>query len=263
MIFPEDQKPIILVVDDEPVNIQILASLLNREYEVKVASEGRAALAIAARTPQPDLILLDIMMPGMDGFEVCKHLKADAHTRDIPVIIVTAAGAESEARCFELGAADFIAKPLHATITRLRVRAHIDIVRLRKVQQESLGFLRNMIDKAPLMLAVISRQGQCLLINEMARDALGYADLAQAQIDIDAGRFSTIDEPDFKRLRRGILKTMVSGQHRSITLNFAHHAKIQTLDVRLSPLKNAQGQVIAVSLLAIETTGQPKVRLND
>jgi len=255
VIFPGDRKPIVLVVDDEPVNIQILASLLNRDYEVKVATDGRTALAIAARTPQPDLILLDIMMPGMDGFEVCKHLKADAHTRDIPVIFVTAAGAESEAKCFELGAADYIAKPLNATITRLRVRTHLDIVRLRKVQQESLGFLRNMIDNAPLMIAVISRQGQCLLINEMALDALGYADLAQVQTAIDAGRFSTIDEPDFKRLHRGILKTLVSGRHRSITLNFPHHAKMQTLDVRLSPLKNAQGQVIAVSLLAIETAG--------
>jgi putative two-component system response regulator len=160
VILPEDRKPIVLVVDDEPINIQILASLLNREYEVKVASDGLAALAIAARMPQPDLILLDIMMPGMDGFEVCKNLKADAHTRDIPVIFVTAAGAESEAKCFELGAADYIAKPLNAKIMRLRVRTHLDIVRLRKVQQESLAFLRNMIDNAPLMIAVISRQDQ-------------------------------------------------------------------------------------------------------
>ena len=87
---PDSQKQTILVVDDTPENIDVLSGILNQEYRVKVALNGERALKIAASDSPPDLILLDVMMPGMDGYEVCRRLKGDEATHDIPVIFVTA-----------------------------------------------------------------------------------------------------------------------------------------------------------------------------
>lgn len=250
MIFTDGRKSIVLVVDDEPINIQILASLLNRDHEVKVACEGRAALDIAKRFPQPDLILLDIMMPCMDGFEVCRQLKADALTRDIPVIFVTAAGPESEAKCFELGAVDYIAKPINATIMRLRVQTQLDSVRLRKLQQQSLGFLNTMVDNSPMMIAVMSSRGQWLLINQRSLNRFGYADLSQAQTDLAAGHFNGLNEADFKRLRFRILRALVSGCKQTLTVDVS----TEIVEVCCLPLRNTLGEIAAVCVLGAEFT---------
>ena len=117
----------LLVVDDTPANLNLLAGLLNTEYRVKLANAGARALEIALREP-PDLVLLDVMMPEMDGFEVCRRLKADPRTRDVPVIFVTAMSQpEDEARGFDAGGADFIHKPISPPILRSRVRTHLQI----------------------------------------------------------------------------------------------------------------------------------------
>ncbi len=98
------QKQTILVVDDTPDNLALMTGLLKDAYRTKVANNGERALAIAATLPLPDLILLDIMMPGMDGYEVCKRLKADKLTRDIPVVFLTAkAEVEDEQKGFDTG----------------------------------------------------------------------------------------------------------------------------------------------------------------
>ena len=119
-------KARILVVDDTPVNIDVLRSVLREDYQVQVATGGERALAIARSTPPPDLVLLDIMMPVMDGYEVCQVLKADYRTRHIPVIFVTAMGeVEDEAHGFEVGGVDYITKPISAPIVLARVRAQL------------------------------------------------------------------------------------------------------------------------------------------
>jgi diguanylate cyclase (GGDEF)-like protein len=116
----------ILIVDDVPTNIQVLAEALRQQHRVKVATNGRDALAIARAEPQPDMILLDVMMPEMDGFEVCRQLKADPATRHIPVIFVTAKDdVADEEHGLMLGAADYIAKPFHLPVVRARVRNHL------------------------------------------------------------------------------------------------------------------------------------------
>lgn len=116
----------ILVVDDTPANIDVLRSVLREDYQVQVATGGERALAIARSTPPPDLVLLDIMMPVMDGYEVCTLLKADYRTRHIPVIFVTAMGeVEDEAHGFEVGGVDYITKPISAPIVLARVRAQL------------------------------------------------------------------------------------------------------------------------------------------
>ncbi|MBF0273535.1 MAG: SpoIIE family protein phosphatase [Magnetococcales bacterium] len=119
-------KPIVLVVDDTPENIDVLKGALIADYQVRPATNGQIALRAANVLPNPDLILLDIMMPGMDGYEVCQRLKADPVTRDIPVIFVTAkADVEDELRGLELGAVDYIIKPFSIPIVQARVTTHL------------------------------------------------------------------------------------------------------------------------------------------
>jgi diguanylate cyclase (GGDEF)-like protein len=125
-----DERPLILVVDDTPANIQVLADALRRDYRVKVATNGATALELAARDGGPDLVLLDVMMPGMDGYEVIRRLKASDATRNVPVIFITAkSDPEDETQGFELGAVDYIAKPFHMPVVRARVRTHVDLKR--------------------------------------------------------------------------------------------------------------------------------------
>jgi len=120
----EQQK--ILVVDDERFNINVLVDLLKPKYKMMAAKSGAQALKAAGSANPPDLILLDIMMPEMDGYEVCRQLKADSATRDIPVIFVTAMGQEQdETKGLELGAADYLTKPVSPAIVEARVKTQL------------------------------------------------------------------------------------------------------------------------------------------
>jgi diguanylate cyclase (GGDEF)-like protein len=124
---PNPRKPRLLVVDDQPVNIQALYQAFAADHQVFMATSGEQALALCA-SKQPDLVLLDVVMPGMDGYEVCRRLKADEATRDIPVIFVTAHSDEAaETRGLDAGAVDFISKPINPTIVRARVRTHLTL----------------------------------------------------------------------------------------------------------------------------------------
>jgi putative two-component system response regulator len=121
-------RPTVLVVDDTPENIDVLSGILQDDYSVRVATNGEKALAIARTEPMPDLILLDVMMPLVDGYEVCRRLKADYLTQRIPVIFVSAMNEiEDETRGFELGAVDYISKPVSPAIVRARVRTHLHL----------------------------------------------------------------------------------------------------------------------------------------
>ena len=122
----------ILIVDDTPENIAVLVQTLRNQYELSVSVDGRTALQIAASENRPDLILLDIVMPGIDGYEVCKRLKADPATADIPVIFVTAMNeVADEAKGLELGAIDYISKPISPPIVSARVKNHLELKRHR------------------------------------------------------------------------------------------------------------------------------------
>jgi diguanylate cyclase (GGDEF)-like protein len=124
-------KPTILVVDDITTNIEILDGILNTEYEILFATNGKDALEIASQQI-PDLILLDVMMPGMDGYQVCRELKHGERTRDIPVIFVTANNQEEdESRGFAAGVVDYITKPIRSSIVLARLRTHIELKRYR------------------------------------------------------------------------------------------------------------------------------------
>ncbi|MEO5348272.1 MAG: SpoIIE family protein phosphatase [Magnetococcus sp. YQC-3] len=119
-------KPTILVVDDTPENIDVLKGALTPQYTVRPATNGLAALKLANILPRPDLVLLDIMMPHMDGHEVCRRLKDDPETQDIPIIFVTARAAEAdELLGLQMGAVDYIAKPFSVPVVQSRVRTHL------------------------------------------------------------------------------------------------------------------------------------------
>lgn len=123
-------KQTILIVDDMPINIQVLAMPFKSEYNVKIATNGEMALQVATSSNPPDLILLDIVMPDMDGYEVCKRLKRDSRTKNIPVIFITAKSeVEDETRGLELGAVDYITKPFQVPIVKARVKTHLNLKR--------------------------------------------------------------------------------------------------------------------------------------
>jgi len=122
----------ILVVDDSPENLQVISAVLKEHYKVKVAISGERALALATAPEPPDLILLDVMMPGMDGYEVCTRLKNNPATARIPVLFVSSRDEEEdEARGLSLGAIDYIVKPIRPSIVQARVRNHIELKRSR------------------------------------------------------------------------------------------------------------------------------------
>lgn len=133
-------RPKLLVVDDQPINIRIINELFRADCDLHMATHGEQAIAVS-KTLQPDLILLDIMMDGMDGLEVCRRLKLDPATADIPVIFITAKREEDdEALGLELGAVDYISKPLNSAIVRARVKTHLTL----KLQNDYLKGLASL-----------------------------------------------------------------------------------------------------------------------
>ena len=125
-VFPHPVGPLrILVVDDQPINIRVLYEVFRGQFEILMATDGEQAINIC-QDQQPDIVLLDVVMPGTSGHEVCRRLKADPDTRDIPVIFVTSQIEEAEeALGFEIGAVDFITKPVNPVIVSARVRTHL------------------------------------------------------------------------------------------------------------------------------------------
>lgn len=135
-------KATILIVDDTPDNIAALSALLRGQYRTKAATSGARALTLAAESPPPDLILLDVMMPEMDGYEVCRRLKANPATADIPLIFLTArSDVEDETHGLGLGAVDYIARPISPAIVRTRVHTHLQLKAARDFLQDKSAYL--------------------------------------------------------------------------------------------------------------------------
>ena len=143
MIAPlELERPTILVVDDTPANLSLLGQILKDDYRVKLANHGQRALDLATAAP-PDLLLCDVMMPGMNGFEVCRRLKANPDTARIPVIFVTAAmDVEDERLGFEAGAVDYIHKPVTPPIVLARIKTHLQIKRWQDFMEDQSAWLQ-------------------------------------------------------------------------------------------------------------------------
>ena len=137
-----DKRATILVIDDTPANLSLLNQLLREHYRVKLANNGMKGLALAAASV-PDLILLDIMMPEIDGYEVCRRLKADPATARTPVIFLTAKMETADEELgFELGAVDFIHKPIAPSIVLARVRTHLQIMAWQTFLEDKSAWLQ-------------------------------------------------------------------------------------------------------------------------
>ena len=155
-LIPGQKPTTILVVDDTPDNLSLMSALLKDHYKVKVANHGEKGLRIAASEQPPDLILLDIMMPDIDGYEVCRRLKSDPRTRDIPVIFLTARSeVEDETRGLELGAADYITKPISAPIVLARVQAHLLLKANADFLRDKSVYLEQEVAKRTLQVQAI------------------------------------------------------------------------------------------------------------
>ena len=131
-------RPRVLIVDDAPENIQLLTAMLHEDCHLLTASNGVQALKLANDDPSPDVILLDIMMPGMNGYEVCTRLKSEQKTRDIPVIFVTALNDKSEEhKGLEMGGADYITRPFNSNLVKTRIRYQLEINRYRALRDQT------------------------------------------------------------------------------------------------------------------------------
>jgi sigma-B regulation protein RsbU (phosphoserine phosphatase) len=150
-------KQVILLVDDTPANIHIAQAILRDEFRIRVATSGASALELVKAEPMPALVLLDIEMPGMDGYEVCNHLKADPQTRDIPVIFLTGkTESEDETRGFEVGAVDYVHKPFSPTVVKARVRTHLTLRATSQQLAQQLLAINNELEMArQIQLAIL------------------------------------------------------------------------------------------------------------
>ena len=139
-----DQRPRLLLVDDEPTNLQVLRHVLQADYRLLFATDGARALQVA-REQLPQLILLDIMMPGMDGYAVCRALKADPATAGIPVIFITALNdSQDETAGFDVGGVDYLTKPVSPPVVRARVRNHLSLVRVDELRETRLQIVQRL-----------------------------------------------------------------------------------------------------------------------
>ena len=156
-------KLAILIVDDERIGAQILSHSLNNTYKVSVVNSGEEALELINGGFKPNLILLDIMMPDMDGFEVCEKLQANVSTSDIPIIFITGLDDKhNEERGLKIGAVDYIYKPIVPGIVRARVRLHLELQQhrefLEKILQSKTNDLENAYEEAKLMREIIQQR---------------------------------------------------------------------------------------------------------
>ena len=172
------EHPLILLVDDNPKNIQVLGATLKEKYQIQIAYNGNEALSLIEKK-MPDLILLDIMMPHLDGIETCKKLKASSVTRDIPIIFLTAKVEPDDiVKGFDVGASDYVTKPFNTPVLLARVKTHLTLYQQTKQ-------LRELTNIDGLTLIANRRHFDNFLENEWRRCLRSQASLSLIMIDID------------------------------------------------------------------------------
>jgi phosphoserine phosphatase RsbU/P len=198
-----DQKQTVLLVDDAPANIQIVNSILKDIYKIRIATSGAKALELAKITPLPDLILLDVMMPDIDGYEVCTQLKLGQETRDIPVIFLTGqTHVEEETRGFDVGAVDYIHKPFSPAVVKARVQTHLALRGIREQLARQLLAIQKELETArKIQLSILPSE-----IPKIEGLDIAARYLPMAAVAGDFYDFIAVDE---KRI--GILVADVSG----------------------------------------------------
>jgi putative two-component system response regulator len=239
MIPSTDNRPKLLLVDDESTNLHVLRQILQDDYRLLFAKDGEKALELA-ESENPALILLDVMMPGMTGHEVCARLKADPACVAIPVIFVTAlADVEDEARGFEVGAVDYITKPVSPAIVRARVRTHLSLVRVDELRQtrlqivQRLGLAAEYKDNETGLHVIRMSHYACLLAEAAGFSAEAAENLLNAAPMHDVGKIGIpdailqkngkLDEAEWAVMRQHAqIGADIIGEHESGLLRMAH-----------------------------------------
>ncbi|MDP1524829.1 MAG: response regulator [Rhodocyclaceae bacterium] len=205
-------KPVVLIVDDMPENLAVLGESLQSEFHVRVANNGRRALEIATSDPRPDLILLDVMMPDIDGYEVIRRLKEDWALREIPVIFVTAMDSDADEETgLALGAVDYIHKPIRPPIVLARVRTHLELKAARDAMAArnlnlEIEVQRRMRENQQIQ--DVSLRALAGLAETRDNDTGNHIRRTQSYVDLLARHLS--EHPDFAPLRAdGIIELIV------------------------------------------------------
>ena len=253
-------KQTILVVDDTPENIDVLNGILMDDYKIKAALDGKKALKIAGGENPPDLILLDIMMPEMDGYEVCRRLKKSKSTEKIPVIFVTAKKeVEDETKGFDLGAVDYITKPVKAVLVKARVQTHLKLLSAQQSLQDMLektlaGSIKVLTEV--LALSNPAAFSRALRLKQYVKEIVNHLGLRDPwQFEI-AAMLSSIGclslSPDtLERINKG---EVVTGEEKAL---FDTHPKIGSeLLISIPHLKRVAG-IIAGQMTVLD------VKIND
>lgn len=189
--------PVILIVDDVTENVRLLKNLLQDFGQIVFARDGLEAL-LQAQRHRPDIVLLDVMMPGLDGYETCRRLKADTQTQDIPVIFITGADAESdEAQGLAVGAIDYITKPFAPAIVRARVQNHLALVRANTELRKANDTLRKLEQELRLLATTDALTG---IANRRRLIEVGTQELQRAQRSEQAVCVLMLDIDHFKRI---------------------------------------------------------------
>ncbi|NIA29813.1 MAG: response regulator [Actinobacteria bacterium] len=238
----ENDKALIFIVDDVAKNLQVLGTILKRQnYKIAFATNGKQALE-NINNISPDLILLDVMMPELDGFEVCKRLKADEKTKDIPVIFLTAkTEIEDVVNGFELGAVDYVTKPFNATELLARVKTHVELKRSREKLQE-------LVATKDMFFSII------------AHDLRSPFATISAFISLISKYFGKIPKEEIDELLESLKET--SDSTRELLDNLLQWSRSQTGTIQFSPEMVAVGEMIKTNLgLLTETAENKKISL--
>jgi len=283
------KKPVILVVDDQPENIDVLSNILRDAYKVKAAINGEQALQIIQEKQAPDLILLDVMMPGIDGYEVCKKLKDNARSKSIPVIFVSALQNISDrVTAFAVGGVDYITKPVQSEEVLARVRAHVQIKMMQeqleqsneeleiRVKQrtleveaayselhesyrqilESEAKYRSLMDAAPDAVILADDGGHIEMVNQEASRLFGYS---AEELN---GKLIEILIPQDVKNHESFREEYINNSHSRGQLKNQRLCAIKKdgsefpVDISLSPVKTKEGDKIIVDIRDISEREQ-------
>lgn len=244
-IPPPVEKPKILIVDDHPENLQVLLHTLKQDYAIIAATTGKKALELAEKQPLPDLILLDVMMPDLDGYAVCQQLKANAATQGIPVIFLSALEeAEDETKGFELGAVDYITKPISPPVVKARLKSHLTLQRLNQVLVATNQDLAAATRHKDEFLANMSHE-----LRTPLNTILGFTEALQDGLlgQLNAQQWDALSSIDS------------SGQHLlSLISDILDLSKIAAGKVELQHTPTAIAELCRTSLLFVQNQAQQK-----
>ena len=250
-----NKKPVILVVDDTPGNLMTLGSTLSSEFDLQIATSGVMGLSLAARNP-PDLILLDVMMPEMDGFETCKRLKADPKLKNIPVIFVTSLDDPlSETRGLDLGAADYITKPINVDIARRRIRNILEYKRAH----EMLRKLSIAVEQSPASVVITDLDACIEYVNPRFSEVTGYSNaeaIGQNPRILQSGLTGReIYQELWEKLARG------EPWHGEL-VNKRKNGELYWEETHVAPVKNVNGEVTHYVAVKTDITQRKQAEAN-